>query len=77
MSGFDIHAPHWHGNTVISGGMRTDLLELPFMGMRVADMVPDDPGIWLFHCHIDFHLSEGMTTRYRVLPKATVAMKKG
>lgn len=76
MSGFDIHAPHWHGNTVISNGMRTDLLELPFMGMRVADMVPDDPGIWLFHCHIDFHLSEGMTTRYRVLPKATVAMKK-
>jgi manganese oxidase len=77
MSGFDIHAPHWHGNTVVSNGMRTDLLELPFMGMRVADMVPDDPGIWLFHCHIDFHLSEGMTTRYRVLPKTAVAMKKG
>jgi len=75
MSGFDIHAPHWHGNTVISNGMRTDLLELPFMGMRVADMVPDDPGIWLFHCHIDFHLSEGMTTRYRVLPKAAPAME--
>jgi hephaestin len=29
-------------------------------------MVPDDPGIWLFHCHVSFHNGEGMAVRYRV-----------
>ena len=65
---FDVHAPHWHGNTVLVGGMRTDVLNLGVMAMMVADMVPDDPGIWLFHCHIIDHLSNGMQTRYQVLP---------
>ena len=65
---FDVHAPHWHGNTVLVNGMRTDVLNLNVMGMMVGDMVPDDPGIWLFHCHIIDHLSNGMQTRYQVLP---------
>jgi FtsP/CotA-like multicopper oxidase with cupredoxin domain len=28
---------------------------------------PDDPGIWLFHCHVNDHISAGMLTRYRAL----------
>ena len=51
---FDVHAPHWHGNTVLVGGMRTDVLTLTFMGMSVANMVPDNVGTWLFHCHVSF-----------------------
>jgi manganese oxidase len=35
--------------------------------MVVADMVPDDPGIWLFHCHVNDHLTAGMIGRYRVV----------
>jgi hephaestin len=31
-------------------------------------MVPDDPGIWLFHCHVNDHITAGMITRYQVLP---------
>lgn len=65
---FDFHAPHWHGNTVILNGMRTDVAQLAMMQMAVADMVPDDPGTWLFHCHVSFHNGEGMAVRYRVLP---------
>ena len=38
------------------------------MGMRVAEMVPDNPGIWLFHCHVGAHLEAGMTAVYTVLP---------
>lgn len=38
------------------------------MAMVVADMVPDDAGIWLFHCHVSFHNEAGMAVRYRVLP---------
>jgi len=65
---FDFHSPHWHGNTVLIGGMRTDVAPLGPMQMIVADMIPDDVGIWLFHCHISFHNEAGMAVRYRVLP---------
>jgi manganese oxidase len=63
----DLHTPHWHGNTVLVNGMRMDVLSLLPASMIVADMVPDDPGIWLFHCHVDDHIRAGMLTRYRVL----------
>ncbi len=65
---FDFHAPHWHGNTVILNGMRTDVAQLAMMQMATADMVPDDVGTWLFHCHVSFHNEEGMAVRYRVTP---------
>jgi manganese oxidase len=64
---FDVHAPHWHGNTVLVNGMRTDVLSLNFMQMTVADMVPDNVGTWLFHCHVSFHNLDGMQVRYRVV----------
>jgi FtsP/CotA-like multicopper oxidase with cupredoxin domain len=65
---FDAHSPHWHGNTVTIAGMRTDVANLAPMGMVVADMTPDDPGTWLFHCHVSLHNQTGMSVRYRVLP---------
>jgi len=65
---FDFHAPHWHGNTVILNGMRTDVAQLSMMQMATGDMVPDDVGTWLFHCHVSFHNEEGMAIRYRVTP---------
>ena len=63
---FEIHAPHWHGNTVVTMHMRTDVISLMPMGMTIADMVPDNPGIWLFHCHVAPHLDAGMIARYEV-----------
>lgn len=68
MSDFDFHAPHWHGQTVVVNGMRTDLAQLGPMAMVAADMTPDNPGTWLFHCHVNVHLAGGMEARYRVLP---------
>lgn len=63
----DLHTPHWHCNTVTVNGMRMDVVSLLPATMVVADMVPDDPGIWLFHCHVNDHISAGMLTRYQVL----------
>jgi len=63
----DLHTPHWHGNDVVVGGMRMDVVSLLPASMVVADMVPDDPGVWLFHCHVADHLTAGMITRYRVV----------
>lgn len=68
MSDFDFHAPHWHGETVTINGMRTDTAELGAMGMVIADMVPDNPGTWLYHCHVNVHLERGMVGRFRTLP---------
>ena len=62
----DLHTPHWHGNTVVVNGMRMDTVELLPASMVVADMVPDDVGVWLFHCHVNDHITAGMLTRYEV-----------
>jgi FtsP/CotA-like multicopper oxidase with cupredoxin domain len=65
----DLHTPHWHGNTVIVGGHRVDTVSLLPATTVVADMIPDDPGIWMFHCHVNDHITGGMTARYEVLAK--------
>jgi hephaestin len=36
--------------------------------MLTADMRPDDPGTWMFHCHISDHMHGGMATLYQVTP---------
>ena len=63
----DLHTPHWHGNTVTTNGMRSDMIQLLPGMMMVSDMVPDDPGTWLFHCHVNDHIAAGMLSRYRVV----------
>ena len=62
----DQHTPHWHGNTVLHEGHRTDVIELLPASMKVADMRADNPGIWLFHCHVNDHVRAGMAGRYEV-----------
>ena len=61
---FEFHAPHWHGNVVTTNNMRTDVGMLVPMGMLVADMTPDNPGKWFFHCHVSDHLRMGMQATY-------------
>jgi manganese oxidase len=67
-NGFDFHTPHWHGNTVLWNGQRTDVISLMPAQMSTVDMVPDDPGTWLFHCHVADHMDAGMSAYYQVLP---------
>jgi FtsP/CotA-like multicopper oxidase with cupredoxin domain len=62
----DLHTPHWHGNVVTVNGMRSDMLDLLPGMMTVADMRPDDAGTWLFHCHVNDHITAGMQALYRV-----------
>jgi FtsP/CotA-like multicopper oxidase with cupredoxin domain len=62
------HTPHWHGNTVLQRGRRVDVIDINAAEMDTVDMVPDDPGIWLYHCHFSEHMAAGMVTRYEVKP---------
>lgn len=65
-SDIDFHVLHWHGQTALINGMRTDIVELPVPGsMRVADMIPDAVGTWLFHCHVPTHVRD-MTALFSV-----------
>ncbi len=66
--GFSFHTPHWHGNVVLQDGKRTDVVSLMQAQMVTADMVPDDPGTWMFHCHLDDHMEAGMMAFYKVEP---------
>jgi manganese oxidase len=64
----DLHTPHWHGNTGLSMHMRMDMIELLPGSMKVFDMQPDDPGTWLYHCHVNDHIIAGMLALYTVNP---------
>jgi FtsP/CotA-like multicopper oxidase with cupredoxin domain len=69
----DLHTPHWHGATATVMGMRTDVTPLLPGQMTVADMRPDVAGRWLFHCHVNDHISAGMTSFFDVKPAGTAA----
>jgi manganese oxidase len=64
----NLHTPHWHGNVVSIAGHRTDIFSLLPAQFITADMVPDNIGMWMFHCHVDEHMEAGMTAMYQVLP---------
>jgi hypothetical protein len=64
----DVHMAHWHGNTVVWNKMRMDSVFLGPMAMASADMIPDNEGKWLFHCHVNDHFKGGMVAMYEVLP---------
>jgi FtsP/CotA-like multicopper oxidase with cupredoxin domain len=64
----DVHSVHWHGQTVIFNHMRTDMVPLEPMAMGVADMIPDNVGTWLLHCHVNEHIKGGMQTLFTVTP---------
>jgi FtsP/CotA-like multicopper oxidase with cupredoxin domain len=64
----DVHTPHWHGQTVLFNNMRTDMVHLEPMMMVQADMVPDNVGTWLLHCHVNDHIEGGMQALFTVVP---------
>ncbi len=65
---FDFHTPHWHGQTVLVDNKRTDVVSLLPAVTLVADMLPDNPGIWMFHCHVNEHRFAGMSALFTVMP---------
>jgi hephaestin len=64
----DLHTPHWHGHTVLVQGARQDVVNLLPATLLTANMQPDDPGTWLFHCHVGDHIIAGMLALYTVFP---------
>ncbi len=59
------HPIHLHGHTFQLGadGARKDTLLLPPMARAQVDLVADNPGRWMLHCHNAYHAEAGMMTR--------------
>jgi hypothetical protein len=73
----DLHTAHWHGLRVTEEGRRrTDTIELLPATMKIADLVADNPGTWLYHCHVAEHMQEGMFARLTVHARDTVGIAR-
>ena len=73
----DMHTAHWHGLRVIEEGRRrTDVVALLPASMKVVDAVADNPGAWLFHCHVAEHMMEGMFSRFVVHAKGAAGVSR-
>ena len=70
----DLHTPHWHGETVTNGQRNTDVIELLPGSMVTVDMLADNPGTWMFHCHVEDHMESGMMAVYTVYARPPVAV---
>jgi manganese oxidase len=69
----DVHTPHWHGETVIDSGRNADVVELLPGSMKTVDMLADNPGTWMFHCHVEDHMEAGMMVVYTIYAPPTRA----
>jgi len=45
--------------------------------METVDMVPNNPGISMFHCHIDDHMEAGMAALTRSIRKLHSSIREG
>ncbi len=62
------HPLHIHGHTFQIGpaggtGPRKDTILVPSMGATDVDLLADNPGKWMVHCHNAYHAEAGMMTR--------------
>jgi hypothetical protein len=64
----DLLSAHWHGKTVMHHGQSEDVNPLLPGQTETVDMLADNPGTWMFQCHVADHLVAGMMATYRIRP---------
>ncbi|HVI08684.1 MAG TPA: multicopper oxidase domain-containing protein, partial [Candidatus Binatia bacterium] len=67
----DLHTPHWHGLTVVEDRHNTDVVELLPGSMKTVDLIADNPGTWMFHCHVEDHMEGGMMAVFTIYKPQT------
>ena len=63
----DIHTAHWHGKTVFTPMEHEDVVTLLPAISKSVDMKADNPGSWMFHCHVADHMEGGMMAFFNIL----------
>ncbi|KAG2483629.1 hypothetical protein HYH03_017507 [Edaphochlamys debaryana] len=61
-----LHNYHWHGHGVELNGHHVDQFTAIPTAAYSVNMRPDEPGVWLFHCHVNSHMGGGMAGVYTV-----------
>jgi FtsP/CotA-like multicopper oxidase with cupredoxin domain len=69
----DSHPLHFHRhlfelvelNGKPTAGIRKDTVIVPAFGRATVDLVADQPGLTLFHCHIQQHMDFGFMALFR------------
>lgn len=62
--GKEFHAFHIHGHRWSSNGQFVDVVQLGPSNATSFDFVADNPGKWLYHCHVTDHMMGGMMGMY-------------
>jgi FtsP/CotA-like multicopper oxidase with cupredoxin domain len=62
----DMHTPHWHGKTVMDASRHMDVVELLPASTYTVDMLADNPGVWMYHCHVADHMEAGMMSTFTI-----------
>ena len=60
---------HGADNVKITNPLRRDVVIIPGEGFAVLKFRADNPGIWLLHCHIEWHLQAGLATIFVEAPE--------
>jgi FtsP/CotA-like multicopper oxidase with cupredoxin domain len=58
-----VHNYHWHGNTLLWDGRRVDQINLLGGNAVSMDMMAENPGTWVFHCHVSEQPAEACHTQ--------------
>ncbi|KAJ3334922.1 ferroxidase fet3 [Gonapodya sp. JEL0774] len=61
-------------NEGMANPMRRDTIMVPPGGSRTIRFRADNPGAWLFHCHIEWHLESGLAAQFIEAPSAIQAL---
>ena len=68
----DAHPMHLHRHLRDRGiygkataGIIKDTVVVPYFGRAVVDFTADQPGLTLFHCHIQHHMDYGFKALFR------------
>jgi hypothetical protein len=67
----DLHTPHWHGEIVSDRTRNMDVVELLPGSTITTDMIADNPGVWMFHCHVADHMEAGMMATFTIYEPST------
>ncbi|XP_049623128.1 hephaestin isoform X5 [Suncus etruscus] len=62
----DVHTAFFQGQMLTIRGHHTDVANLFPATFVTAEMVPQEPGIWLISCQVNSHLRDGMQALYKI-----------
>jgi len=51
-------------NLNLNNPTRRDVTMLPAFGWLVISFLTDNPGAWLMHCHIAWHVAQGLSVQF-------------